>query len=375
MIRTRKLFAHSLDAIQRRESRHRQQEMSHLESQHPSRPAGTQGTNTSADHGPPASAQVDEVPQSPLPRHPEPMASPLFDPEDESLNLRGLEAEAEATTSPAMRRTTENDRRFFDSPGPEQTPTSAPQSTAEIRNIIMGHQPQPRTWIDRQPNAHRISPISESQSAERPRPSAPPPISRKRARPETDSEDSDEGFDQDDRDIDTAARRAQKSLQPRPVDKRPRIVHSTESDAAHQLQEGLTASSQTQQPARPLPFTSTQVSTQLAEQQPRSRWLEANSVSDEQPPFRLAHRGAGKNTWSDAETERLLMLMARHGTAWAEIKRQDELCPRQDGGPMLTKRSQVNLKDKARNLKEKFLREGLPLPAGFDRIVNVGRRR
>lgn len=381
MNRTRKLVAHSLDAIQRRESRHRQQEMSHLESQHPSRPAPTRGTNTLGVNRPPTSAQVDEIPQSPPPRHPEPRRSQLFVardsqssvPEDESLNLGGLEAEAEATTSPAMRRTHGNHGLFFDSPGRDETPVSVPRSTADIRNIIMGRQPQPRTWIDRQPNAHRISPISESQSVERPRPSAAPPISRKRPRPESDSEDSDDGFDQDDRDIDTAARRAQKSPQA-PVVKRPRIQQSTESDAAHQLQESLTASSQSQQPARPLPIASTQVSTQLAEEQPRSRWLAANSVAGEQPTFELNYRSSGKNTWSDAETERLIMLMARHGTAWAEIKRQDDLCPTQDGGPMLTKRSQVNLKDKARNLKEKFLREGVPLPKNFDRIA-VGRRR
>lgn len=351
--------------------------MSHLESQHPARPSGAQETSALGTHEPPASAQVDEVPQSPPPRHPEPpesplfvpQESPLFVPEEESLHLDGLEAEAEATTSPAMRRNNQSNGPFFDSPNGARTQASPPQSTAEIRNVIMGRPPQRLTWTDRQPDAHRISPISESQSAERPRaPAAVPPSSRKRPRPDSDDDDSDNGFDQDIRDINTSERRAQKPPQARPVGKRPRTDHGSESDAADQLQESLTASSQVQL-TRTLPFASTQVSTQLAEQQPRSRWLAFNSVSDEQTYPAIEDTRRGRKGWTQAETDRLIMLMARHGTSWAEIKRQDDLCPEQDGGPLLTKRSQVNLKDKARNLKEKFLREGLPLPRNFEGVV------
>lgn len=373
MTRGRKLLGLSLDDLGRRQSRHHQQEMSHLESQHPGRPVDTQVTRTLGDHQPPASKQVDEIPQSPPPRDPVLMAS--FVTEDESLNLGGLEAEAEATTSPAMRRAHENNNFFFDAHDPGQTRTSPSPSFAVLRTIMEGPQRTTRTWIDHQPNAQRVSPISESQSAERPRAAPAPPLPRKRPHPETDTEDSDDGFDQDDRAIDTAARRAEKPPQAHPVDKRPRVEHSTESDAAHQLQEGLTASSQAHRPAHALFSAPRQVSTPLAEEQPPSRWRTANTASDEQPTLRLPPAGVGKNTWSEAETERLIMLMARHGTAWAEIKRQDDLCPSQDGGPMLTKRTQVNLKDKARNLKEKFLREGQPLPRSFERIRSDRERR
>lgn len=82
------------------------------------------------------------------------------------------------------------------------------------------------------------------------------------------------------------------------------------------------------------------------------------------------------------------MLVARHGTQWAAIQRQDSICPASDGGPQLTGRTQVNMKDRARNIKQKYLRyyypdcslamilanivtnrSGLPLPLNFDRVT------
>lgn len=294
-----------------------------------------------------------------------------------------------------MRRTRNHNGLFFDSvdsPLTRRTQPSPPKSTAEIRNDILGREPLGRTWTDRQPDARRVSPISESHSIERPRLTAMAPPSQ-RKRPLPDSDDDSDGFDQDRRTIDFAARRAQKPTQAPSTHKRPRIGYSEESDAAVQLRETLTASSQggltqpireareapsaqplpsaqpaqvpsSSQPARTLPFTSTQTTAQEP-----SRWLLHNTVGDDQPSERPTfEQRRGKNTWSQAETDRLVMLMAKYGTGWAEIKRQDSVCPESNGGPLLTNRTQVNLKDKARTIRAKCEREGLTLPKGFESV-------
>jgi hypothetical protein len=82
------------------------------------------------------------------------------------------------------------------------------------------------------------------------------------------------------------------------------------------------------------------------------------------------------------------MLVAKHGTQWAVIQRQDQICPASHGGPQLTGRTQVNMKDRARTIKQKLVRydhldfslvvqfannidhrSGLPLPLNFDRVT------
>ena len=52
--------------------------------------------------------------------------------------------------------------------------------------------------------------------------------------------------------------------------------------------------------------------------------------------------------YSADEVDRLLEMIALYGTQWARILREDNAHP---DGPMLQGRSQVQLKDKARNMK------------------------
>lgn len=71
-----------------------------------------------------------------------------------------------------------------------------------------------------------------------------------------------------------------------------------------------------------------------------------------------------RRAWTDAETERLLWLMRRYGCSWSTIKKADE----QMVNPKLLDRSQVQLKDKARNIKMDYLKAERELP---DEFINV----
>ena len=53
--------------------------------------------------------------------------------------------------------------------------------------------------------------------------------------------------------------------------------------------------------------------------------------------------------------------MDQHGTSWSYLKQMDGLMEQ----PLLHGRSQVQLKDKARNMKADFLKSGMPLPECF----------
>ncbi|KAJ5520062.1 hypothetical protein N7463_000515 [Penicillium fimorum] len=95
----------------------------------------------------------------------------------------------------------------------------------------------------------------------------------------------------------------------------------------------------------------------------QSRWAASNAQAA------IINRAVPKASyrWTEEEDDRLLQLMAIFGTAYAAIKKQDNACPASEGGPMLERRSQVNCKDRARNLKRKYIREGRPIPPSLDK--------
>lgn len=65
-----------------------------------------------------------------------------------------------------------------------------------------------------------------------------------------------------------------------------------------------------------------------------------------------------RKQWTEEEIVRLVGLMKQYGTSWAKIKEADENMSRSALGA----RSQVNLKDKARNMKLEYLRAEQELP-------------
>lgn len=75
--------------------------------------------------------------------------------------------------------------------------------------------------------------------------------------------------------------------------------------------------------------------------------------------------GRGRRAWTDEEIERLMELIAIHRTSWREIQDADELHP---DGPRLAGRTNVNLKDKARNIALDYHKSRLPLPPGFAEV-------
>lgn len=277
---------------------------------------------------------------------------PTFNPVDDEL-VFDPPHEAVMSASPRgserINRVSHHPGRFFDTPSASREKPASPR----------------RSIFDRQANASRVvfSPggSEESRSAERPREPAkrptmqPPPVSqapsRKRGRGDSDDEASDDDFDQDTRSHNIAQRRAQVPERAGPAEKRQRVVQEDSSPAAGQLLEDLAASQQQVEVTLPEPPSPLRTRRE-------SRWLAENSISSSSRqrsdiPTTIPK---GRRKWTEEEDDRLIMLVAKHGTQWAVIQRQDQICPASDGGPQLTGRTQVNMKDRARTIKKKLVR-------------------
>ncbi|EFW13349.1 conserved hypothetical protein [Coccidioides posadasii str. Silveira] len=71
-----------------------------------------------------------------------------------------------------------------------------------------------------------------------------------------------------------------------------------------------------------------------------------------------------RTRWSAEETARLVQLWERHGNNWALIKELDKEMPE----PRLWNRTQVDLKDRMRNVKIGLMRRGDPVPDDYCQI-------
>lgn len=71
-----------------------------------------------------------------------------------------------------------------------------------------------------------------------------------------------------------------------------------------------------------------------------------------------------RKRWTIEETGTLINLITQYGVSWAQIKKFDEA-----NGDVLMDRDQVNLKDKARNIKFDILKSQQPLPPNFDLVT------
>lgn len=72
-----------------------------------------------------------------------------------------------------------------------------------------------------------------------------------------------------------------------------------------------------------------------------------------------------RRPWTADEIERLLFLIGKYGCAWSTIKKADERMV----DPQLLERSQVQLKDKARNMKVDYLKAEMELPEGLTGVT------
>ncbi|EHA23555.1 hypothetical protein ASPNIDRAFT_207437, partial [Aspergillus niger ATCC 1015] len=189
-------------------------------------------------------------------------------------------------------------------------------------------------FIDRQENAVRVSPVSQTsgpRSAER-RPRGRPPKRRR----ETESvSESEEEYDTDDREVATERRRAQKPVQAR-QSKRAR-VDSGREEAEGEAQGRRRSGSQ-------------EAAGSPVRAQARSPQRDDRRAM---PPPGPKRRTRG---WTEAEDARLIRLIEEHGVSWTKIEDENAIQPEKEGESRFENRNQVQIKDRARNLRIKFLR-------------------
>ncbi|OOF90837.1 hypothetical protein ASPCADRAFT_58563 [Aspergillus carbonarius ITEM 5010] len=284
---------------------------------------------------------------------------------DEPLDIsQHTESHPERSHSPPMNRSASRPRHApTSSLAPPRANNLALPSSRDVWNMAKA-QTTPRldtsnsarpAFIDRQDNAVRVSPVSQAsdiRSVER-RPRGRPP---KRRRETSSVSESDEEFDTNDREVDTERRRAIKPVQAR-RSKRARVDSGREearNDAEEQARQGSQDAARS--PSR------TQV---------ESPQGDTNQEPTSPPPRRrtVSARGRQSRGWSEAEDARLVRLIEEHGISWAKIENENLVQPEKEGEARIKDRNQVQLKDRARNLKIKFYREGLPIPKNFGGVT------
>ena len=355
----------SFAALMRRQATSHQQPISNVESQTRNISTETSIVAQLINPGPSAAASF-EVQQSPELRYTDIADDTTYVNNDEELELgHGAEPDIMTSTSPpnsARISHVSHNPRFFDSPKDENTQRSVPV---------------PRRFLDKQSNAGVVSPISQYD----PEGAGNFTVLGKRNRSVDDQDDdssdeSDVEFEQNNQNVDPK-RRVEKPQQNLPATKRLRPEDNAVS-AEERLQSNINKSfhhnSNSSQISRRAQTADsddiTDEETTVEQHEPpsgtQSRWAASSSqaaIATRKVP-KTSHR------WTEEEDERLIYLMGIYGTAFAAIKKQDNACPPSEGGPMLERRSQVNCKDRARNLKRKYLREGRPLPPNLDQAAN-----
>ncbi|KAJ5830448.1 uncharacterized protein N7525_008701 [Penicillium rubens] len=358
----------SLAALMRRQATSRPQPASNVASQ--AQNIST-GTNIVTQADPSANRGVDsvEIQQSPDMTYRDIGDESTYVNNDEDLDLgQGPEPDVMTSTSPPtssrISRVSHNPNpRFFDSPRDGNTQRSVPAA---------------RRFLDKQSNARVVSPISQYDA---PSPGNQFTVLGKRNRnadpPDDDlSDESDVEFEQNNQDLDPR-RRVEKPQQKLPAAKRQRPEDNAGS-VGERLPSSINQSFRHNQP----------ISTQGAQRVQRA---ESDDITDDETaveqyeaPTRTQGPWAASNSqaalvnrrvrgathrWTEEEDERLIYLLGIYGTSYSAIKKQDNACPPSEGGPMLERRSQVNCKDRARNLKKKYLREGRPLPPNLEKAT------
>ncbi|KAH8690505.1 hypothetical protein BGW36DRAFT_432306 [Talaromyces proteolyticus] len=259
-----------------------------------------------------------------------------------------------------------------------QPPTSAPRfphmvieenedwpSSQTIMADIKSHKQKDNSkqrgfFIDRQPDARRVSPVDSQQLG-----IASPSTGRKRR--QTRRDDSVDEYEENDRAVNIQDKRAQKPAQTTKRQRRGPGPESMESPALNRQipWQNTESPSQSEQPRVQATFAVSTAGTQHSPSasnpanpsQPSSSQTSPPRIPFGTKPIQVRRR------WTTEEDNRLVELVGKHGTSWAVIKHRDDAST----DPQLTDRNQVQLKDRARNLVMIWYRGGRSeLPKNFE---------
>ncbi|KAK5102116.1 TTAGGG repeat binding factor [Exophiala xenobiotica] len=163
--------------------------------------------------------------------------------------------------------------------------------------------------------------------------------------------------------------RAPSRTSPQPVSQRPApsntraVPSSTQPLPPHAAAATASSSARHQSPSFPASapppssYEAYEATRRQAQTNSRFATLVASTATFRPPQVR--------RPWSAEELKRLIELMKQFGTSWAKIKQADDRM----AVPQLTDRSQVQLKDKARNMKLDFLKAEQPLPEFIENVT------
>jgi hypothetical protein len=369
--------ASSLAAFKKRMDTSRQQSSANGTSLPPDESAATRTMDQAMNPSPTTglgAPEPREIIESPDPRYLDLEDDFTYVNNDEELDLgQDHEGDVMASTSPSasarINRVSHNPNRYFDTP----EDLSSRRRSVEGSSGADGTSNAARRFFnEKQTNAAKVSPISyaDTQSAERRRDMPLDVNFKKRPNPfNHPSNDSDNESDDFERDSRHASRRPEKRqrLQGSARVQSARQQLQTSLNEAGQTGQGLSNSTQmsrvhyqddseditdgettNRQPHRTPQASSPPPSAPA----PGSHWAKVNARA-------TAANGKGRkpnHRWNDAEDERLLLLMGKFGTSYSQIKKEDNAVPASEGGPLLDRRTQVQCKDRARNLKRKYQR-------------------
>ncbi|KAF2837933.1 hypothetical protein M501DRAFT_995190 [Patellaria atrata CBS 101060] len=222
--------------------------------------------------------------------------------------------------------------------------------------------PQNRSFIDRQANAQRVD-WSEASTQEEIE--ANPKVvqissepSGKRRREDEDEDDvsEDEGFQEDTTVTNHNARRKDAPVPRRRVPSTPR----PESSPNRKRRE----------------LSAVIISPRIQPIQEANGYRSVNQIAKarvaSQPLVRNdPMQPKGRQRWTDEEVDALMKYIEELGCSWALIKSTDDELDdsgEEDHESKLSRRSQVDLKDKARNMKMDYIKAGVTLPKNFEYI-------
>ncbi|KAI9655056.1 MAG: hypothetical protein M1831_005016 [Alyxoria varia] len=232
---------------------------------------------------------------------------------------------------------------------------------------------RPKRFTDPQANARRVSPIQFSQDGVSTQNSnLESRINRGGTYASTeDNVTQDPGFQNHERtEADVQANRQQANAMPRNRhQQRKRKIPADDESYRDSPAQGTP---KRQRPAAPAaaqpPFEGTPISSRPANL-PDSGYGEVNrNAKMVRNDVKDVHNFQPQNRtpWTQDETDALIAAIGKLGPRYSKIKREDE----EDGGfHLLINRNQVNLKDKARNMKFDYLKSGYELPQGFDFVM------